>query len=230
MPYAVAASAVPIIAFAPITNAWFGLLNPLSKMAIAAVLCFFPVMVNTLRGLTSVNPRAIELMRSYAAGNVEIFRPRADPDVAAVHVHGPQGRDRALDDRRDRRRVLRRLDERARRAASRTTRAVRLPARLGGDRVASAFGIAFYAAVAFVERLTTSGIPHDAAFAASDGGPECQPRGRRGRTKRGGRIEEAVGHGGGRARVYGVRDVGRRRGGRARRRRRRRRSRCSSSG
>ena len=74
IPFAVAANAVPIIAFAPITNNWFGLLNPFSKMAIAAVLCFFPVMVNTLRGLTSVNPRAIELMRSYAAGNISVFR------------------------------------------------------------------------------------------------------------------------------------------------------------
>ena len=118
MPFAVAASAVPIIAFAPITNNWFGLLNPFSKMAIAAVLCFFPVMVNTLRGLTSVNPRSIELMRSYAASDIEVFRLVRHPELAAVHVHGAQGRSCALDDRRDRRRVLRRPDERARGAAS----------------------------------------------------------------------------------------------------------------
>ena len=74
MPYAIAANAIPIIAFAPITNQWFGLLNPLSKMVIAAVLCFFPVFVNTLRGLTSVHPSSIDLMRSYAAGEVTIFR------------------------------------------------------------------------------------------------------------------------------------------------------------
>jgi NitT/TauT family transport system permease protein len=74
MPYAVAANAIPIIAFAPIMNNWFGLLDPLSKMAMAAVLCFFPVMINTLRGLTSVHPSSIELMRSYAAGRVSLFR------------------------------------------------------------------------------------------------------------------------------------------------------------
>jgi NitT/TauT family transport system permease protein len=74
MPYAIAANAIPIIAFAPITNNWFGLLNPASKMVIAAVLCFFPVLVNTLRGLTSVHPSSIELMRSYAAGEWETFR------------------------------------------------------------------------------------------------------------------------------------------------------------
>ena len=74
MPYAIAANAIPIIAFAPITNNWFGLLSPASKMAIAAVLCFFPVFVNTLKGLTSVRPASIELMRSYAARELEIFR------------------------------------------------------------------------------------------------------------------------------------------------------------
>jgi NitT/TauT family transport system permease protein len=75
LPYAVAANAIPIIAFAPITNQWFGGgLTKSSKIAIAAVLCFFPVLVNTLRGLTSVRPQDLELMRSYAAGNVEVFR------------------------------------------------------------------------------------------------------------------------------------------------------------
>ena len=74
MPYAIAANAIPIIAFAPITNVWFSPLDKSSKVSIVAVLCFFPVMVNTLRGLTSVNPRALELMESYAAGQLQIFR------------------------------------------------------------------------------------------------------------------------------------------------------------
>jgi NitT/TauT family transport system permease protein len=74
MPYAIAANAIPIIAFAPITNVWFSPLDKSSKISIVTVLCFFPVMVNTLRGLSSVNPRALELMESYAAGQVQIFR------------------------------------------------------------------------------------------------------------------------------------------------------------
>ncbi len=74
MPIAIAANAVPIIAFAPIFDIWFNPLSPRSKMAIAAVLCFLPVMVNTLRGLQSANPRQIELMRSYAASDLEIWR------------------------------------------------------------------------------------------------------------------------------------------------------------
>jgi NitT/TauT family transport system permease protein len=74
MPYAIAAGAIPIIAFAPITNNWFGVTGMTSKIAIAAVLCFFPVMVNTMRGLTSVRASSIELMHSYAASELTIFR------------------------------------------------------------------------------------------------------------------------------------------------------------
>jgi NitT/TauT family transport system permease protein len=74
LPYAIAANAIPIIAFAPIFNNWFGLVSPIPKIAIAAVLVFFPVMINMLRGLTSVHPSSIELMRSYAAGEVATFR------------------------------------------------------------------------------------------------------------------------------------------------------------
>lgn len=74
MPVAIAANAVPIIAFAPIFNAWFDPLAPTAKMAVAAVICFFPVLVNTLRGLQSVRPEQIELMQSYAAGGFETFR------------------------------------------------------------------------------------------------------------------------------------------------------------
>ena len=74
MPVAIAANAVPIIAFAPILDNWFNPLSPHSKMAICSVLCFFPVMVNTLRGLTSVRTQEVQLMRSYAASDFEIFR------------------------------------------------------------------------------------------------------------------------------------------------------------
>jgi NitT/TauT family transport system permease protein len=73
LPIAIGASAVPIIAFAPLMNNWFGVLNPLSKMMIVAVLVFFPVVVNVTRGLTSVEPAALELMRSYAASDWSIL-------------------------------------------------------------------------------------------------------------------------------------------------------------
>jgi NitT/TauT family transport system permease protein len=81
LPLAVAANAVPIIAFAPLLNNWFGLLNPLSKALMAAVLVFFPVMANVTRGLVQVEPAALELMRSYAASEWAILRKVRIPNA-----------------------------------------------------------------------------------------------------------------------------------------------------
>jgi NitT/TauT family transport system permease protein len=81
LPVAVAANAVPIIAFAPLMNNWFGVLNPLSKMMIAALLVFFPVMINVTRGLTQVESSALELMRSYAASEWTILRKVRVPNA-----------------------------------------------------------------------------------------------------------------------------------------------------
>ena len=81
LPLAVAANAVPIIAFAPLLNNWFGLLNPLSKALMAAVLVFFPVMANVTRGLVQVEPAALELMRSYAASEWTILRKVRIPNA-----------------------------------------------------------------------------------------------------------------------------------------------------
>lgn len=73
LPFAIAANSVPIVAFSPILFNWFGPSNPLSWMVIVAVIVFFPVMINAVRGLTLVNPRALELMRSYAAGDFKVL-------------------------------------------------------------------------------------------------------------------------------------------------------------
>ena len=81
LPAAVAAGAIPIIAFAPLFNTWFGLTNPLSKMMMAAVLSFFPVMANVTRGLASVDPSSIELMRSYAASEGTVLRKVRIPNA-----------------------------------------------------------------------------------------------------------------------------------------------------
>ncbi|MDH4116705.1 MAG: ABC transporter permease [Acidimicrobiia bacterium] len=66
MPLAIAANSTPIIVLAPIANAWFGLLNPFGTIAVVAVLVFFPIMINLVRGLTSAPATQVELMRSYA--------------------------------------------------------------------------------------------------------------------------------------------------------------------
>jgi NitT/TauT family transport system permease protein len=166
MPFAVAANAIPIIAFAPIMNDWFGLLNPFSKMAIASVLCFFPVLINTLRGLTSVDPRSIELMRSYAAGRASIFRrvriPASLPHmfaglkIASVlsmigaivgeYFGGP----------------ITALGVTILNASAYSN----FPVAWAGIVLASAFGILFYGAVALAERLTTSWDPSRMDFHA----------------------------------------------------------------
>jgi NitT/TauT family transport system permease protein len=73
LPIAVGASAVPLIAIAPILNIWFGTQNPFSKMMMAALLVFFPITVNVTRGLVQVQPSALELMRSYATSQREVL-------------------------------------------------------------------------------------------------------------------------------------------------------------
>jgi NitT/TauT family transport system permease protein len=80
LPFAIVANSVPIIAFAPIFNNWFGSDTQLSKALIAAVLVFFPVMINTLRGLLNVDPSALELLRSYAAPERTVFRSLRVPN------------------------------------------------------------------------------------------------------------------------------------------------------
>lgn len=81
LPIAVAANAIPIIAFAPLVNTWFGILSPVSKGVMAAVLVFFPVMANVSRGLVQVDPAALELMRSYAASEWTILRKVRVPNA-----------------------------------------------------------------------------------------------------------------------------------------------------
>jgi NitT/TauT family transport system permease protein len=73
-PLAVALNATPIIALAPIFNAWFGITGMASNQAVVVVVVFFPVFLNTARGLTEVHPDQLELMRSYAASGWTVLR------------------------------------------------------------------------------------------------------------------------------------------------------------
>lgn len=66
VPYVVASQTIPILAIAPMVVVWLRA-GWWSVAILAAYLCFFPVTINTLRGLRSPDPRAIELMNSYAA-------------------------------------------------------------------------------------------------------------------------------------------------------------------
>jgi len=73
LPYIVASQTVPILAIAPMVVVWVNPKLPASLQGwgavavIASYLTFFPVTINTLRGLRAADPRALELMRTYAA-------------------------------------------------------------------------------------------------------------------------------------------------------------------
>lgn len=72
-PWAIVLQTVPIVAIAPLLTIWFGFtLAP--KVLIAAIICFFPVLVNTTRGLRSVSGEALELMSVLSASKAAIFR------------------------------------------------------------------------------------------------------------------------------------------------------------
>jgi len=81
MPYIVASQTIPILAVAPIVVVGLGSVTVfgwtpthwLRVSVIAAYLTFFPVTVNTVRGLQSADPAAVELMESYAAGEWAVF-------------------------------------------------------------------------------------------------------------------------------------------------------------
>ncbi len=68
LPLANLAGAVPIVGIAPIMVMWFGF-DWQSKAAVAAVVTFFPMLVNTLSGLQAVDAMHRDLMRTYAAGH-----------------------------------------------------------------------------------------------------------------------------------------------------------------
>jgi putative hydroxymethylpyrimidine transport system permease protein len=71
-PLLVASQTVPIIVVAPILVVWFGFgIGP--KLAIVALICFFPITVNSLDGLRSVDPDLIKLMRTLDATRLGIF-------------------------------------------------------------------------------------------------------------------------------------------------------------
>jgi NitT/TauT family transport system permease protein len=71
-PLAIIVKVTPIIAVAPLLTIWFGL-GLLPKVFIAALVVFFPVMVNALAGFRSVSPSALDLFESLSATRSEVF-------------------------------------------------------------------------------------------------------------------------------------------------------------
>jgi NitT/TauT family transport system permease protein len=86
-PYLVALQAPPKIVLAPIFITWFGFDQP-SKIAIAVVMSFFPMFLNTLTGLSSVDPNAVKLMKSLTAGRWKTFRYLLLPNALPIMMAG----------------------------------------------------------------------------------------------------------------------------------------------
>jgi len=63
---------LPKIALAPLFLIWFGF-GVMPKLVIAALIAFFPIVVNTARGLNSVEPELVQYMRSLGASWADIF-------------------------------------------------------------------------------------------------------------------------------------------------------------
>lgn len=87
VPYAVVSNAIPIIGLAPIMIFWFGLEWP-SKAAVVVVLTFFPMLLNTVTGLTSASPLSHELLTSYAADGWTVFRKLQLPCALPMIFNG----------------------------------------------------------------------------------------------------------------------------------------------
>jgi ABC-type nitrate/sulfonate/bicarbonate transport system permease component len=87
LPLVVLIKATPIVVIAPLLIVWWGY-GEIPKVILAALLCFFPILVNTIIGLRSVSPTSLELFESLAASEWETFTrlrvPHALPYVISA--------------------------------------------------------------------------------------------------------------------------------------------------
>ncbi len=154
-PLAVAVNATPIVALAPIFNAWFGITGVVSNQAVVMAVVFFPVFINTAKGLTEVHPDEIELMRSYASSEWTILRevriPNALPFFAnALRVVAPLSVIAAI--------VAEYFggpQDRIGNVITSNAAFARYDVAWAAIAVASAFGLALFAGAVLIERLST---------------------------------------------------------------------------
>jgi NitT/TauT family transport system permease protein len=86
-PYLVASQAVPVVAIAPLLIIWFGA-GQTSKVLICALITFFPILVNTILGVRSVEPDLRDLMRSLKATPWQTFIKLELPAALPVLLSG----------------------------------------------------------------------------------------------------------------------------------------------
>lgn len=80
-PMAAALNAIPLIAVTPILNTAVGGIDQTPRRLVVSLVVFFPVFVNTLKGLTQVDPTHAELLRSYAASATDVVRKVRIPNA-----------------------------------------------------------------------------------------------------------------------------------------------------
>lgn len=86
-PLLVASQTVPIVAIAPILVLWLGFgIGP--KLAVIALICFFPITVTTVNGLRSVDPAAIRMMRTLHAGRTAVLTRVEIPSALPAFFFG----------------------------------------------------------------------------------------------------------------------------------------------
>ncbi len=86
-PIVVASQTVPVIVIAPILVVWFGFgIGP--KIAIIALICFFPITVNTLDGLGTTSPEQRKLLRSLGAGRLRVLTMLEAPTALPYAISG----------------------------------------------------------------------------------------------------------------------------------------------
>lgn len=71
-PYIVAFQTIPKVALAPLFVVWFGF-GQMPKIVMAAIICFFPMLVNTIEGLKSADPDQMQMLRVFGASRMQIF-------------------------------------------------------------------------------------------------------------------------------------------------------------
>lgn len=81
LPYIVAFETIPKIALAPLFLIWFGF-GLLSKVVMTAFISFFPILINVIEGLRSVDEDKLEMMRSIGASKSQIFLKLRLPNAA----------------------------------------------------------------------------------------------------------------------------------------------------
>jgi ABC-type nitrate/sulfonate/bicarbonate transport system permease component len=86
-PLSVAVQAVPVVVIAPILVVWFGF-GIWVKVIVVALACFFPILVNSLDGLRSVDPEAVKMMRTLDGSRAAIFRRVEAPTALPYFFSG----------------------------------------------------------------------------------------------------------------------------------------------